>query len=257
MLLKADLSVAATMECEHELLPYLPELLQDFDSLGSNPDVVIALLEVEAARDIHTALDLCCGKGATAIALAKHFSIEVEGVDAIEAFIEAAKSAAITAGVSEQCRFITGDICDTVVKPANYDLVIFSAIGPILGGITKTITHLLTPLRKGGWLLIDDCVLLPNAPIRKGFEAHAGFDETRAQIEQAGAEIVTVRRRPRDDVLSSHEVGNEFTQQRAVTLINRKPELAELVNQYVERQHEECAFLEQWTEDVTWLLKKP
>ncbi len=70
--MKPDLDVAATLECEPELLPYLPEILQDFDALGSDPARLIELLETQGVADeIHTGLDICSGKGATSIALAK------------------------------------------------------------------------------------------------------------------------------------------------------------------------------------------
>ena len=62
--MKPDLDVAATLECEPELLPYLPEILQDFDALGSDPPRLIELLETQGVADeIRTGLDICCGKG--------------------------------------------------------------------------------------------------------------------------------------------------------------------------------------------------
>ncbi|MCG8436000.1 MAG: class I SAM-dependent methyltransferase, partial [Gammaproteobacteria bacterium] len=246
MTVKADISVEVTLECEPELLPYLPELLQDFEALGSAPDAVIELLEAEAAGDFHSVLDLCCGKGATSIAVAKHFGVNAHGVDAVPGFIEAAKAAAEAAGLGAQCSFAAGDICDVVVKPADYDLVLFSAIGPILGGITKTVEHLIRPLRPGGWLLIEDSVLKPGTPVHEGFEMHASFDDTRVQMEQAGVDIVTVKRLPVEFV-STHEIDHSAIEKRAAALVERKPELAELVKRYVEGQWEEVDFLENWT----------
>lgn len=254
--MKADLDVAATLECEPELLPYLPEILQDFDELGSGADRLIECLEgVGVADDVVYALDLCCGKGATSIALAKHFGMRVDGIDAMGAFIESARAAAAAAGVGELCSFTMGDLCTTVAQRGDYDLVIFGAVGPILGGITATVTHLLTPLRSRGWLVVDDSVLLPGAPGRPGFEAHAGLEETRERIERSGAEIVDVRS------FESDAHGNEGDMQkivrRAGDLVERRPDLGSAVARYVERQRAECSFLERWTCDVTWLLRKP
>jgi len=254
--MKPDLDVAATLECEPELLPYLPEILQDFDELGSDPRCLIELLESEGLEDnIAVALDLCCGKGATSIALAKRFGMRIDGIDAIESFIESARSAAAAAGVSELCRFTTGDLCAAVSRPGSYDLVIFSAIGPILGGITQTVTHLMTPLRGRGWILIEDSVLLPDAPVRRGFESHAEYEETRRRITRSGAEIIAAR-------LSNTEApqlatDNQQIARRTRALVERRPELADLVARYVERQLDECTYLERWTRDVTWLLWKP
>lgn len=254
--MEADLDVAATLECEPELLPYLPEILQDFDELGSDPQRLIKCLEAGHAADgIRDALDLCCGKGATAIALAKRFGTRVDGIDAIDAFLESARAAALDAGIAELCRFTTGDLCAAVTQPARYDLVIFGSVGPILGGITKTVAHLMTPLRSRGWLLLDDSVLLPGAPIRPGFEAHAHLEETRRRIELSGAEIVVVHSFDTDT--SGHDSDMQRIVRRAAALVERRPDLGDLVARYVERQQAECAFLEQWTRDVTWLLRKP
>jgi trans-aconitate methyltransferase len=253
---KPDLDVAATLECEPELLPYLPEILQDFDELGSDPQRLIECLEAECVADgIRNALDLCCGKGATSIALAKRFGMRVDGIDAIDAFLASARAAAADAGVDELCRFATGDLCAVVTQRGSYDLVIFASVGPILGGITKTVTHLMTPLRSGGWILIDDSVLLPGAPDRPGFEAHAQLEETRRRVEMSGAEIVAMRSSGSD--ARGHDSDMQRIVRRAAALVKRQPDLAPLVARYVERQRGECAFLERWTRDVTWLLGKP
>jgi SAM-dependent methyltransferase len=253
---RPDLDVAATLECEPELLPYLPEILQDVDELGSDPQRLIECLEVAyAADDIRDALDLCCGKGAISIALAERFGMRIEGLDAVDAFLESARAAAADAGVSELCRFASGDLCAAVSQPGSFDLVIFGSVGPILGGITKTVTRLMTPLRNRGWLLIDDSVLFPGAPVRSGFEAHAQLEETRRRIEMSGAEIVAVH--SSDSDARGHDSDMRRIVRRAGALVERRPDLAALVARYVERQRAECAYLERWTRDVTWLLRKP
>lgn len=254
--MKPDLDVAATLECEPELVAYLPAILQDFDTLGSVPARLIELLETEGvAGEIRTVLDLCCGKGATSIALAKHFGVHVDGIDAIGAFVESAGAAATSAGVDELCSFTRGDLYAAVTRSGGYDLVIFSSVGPILGGITNTIAHLMTPLRNLGWVLIEDSVLKPGAPVRPGFEAHAELDETRRRIRMSGARIVAMSKFG-CEALGNHD-DNARIARRAAALVARRPDLADLVGRYVERQRTECAFLERWTEDVTWLLRKP
>lgn len=181
--------------------------------------------------------------------------MRVDGIDAMEAFIESARAAAAAVGVGELCRFTTADLCAVVAEQGDYDLVILGAVGPILGGITKTVMHLMTPLRSRGWLLFDDSVLLPGAPVRPGFEAHAELEETRECIERSGTEIVA--RRSLESDSCGYEGDMRRIVRRATTLVERRPELADLVERYVERQRAECAFLERWTRDVTWLLRKP
>lgn len=254
--MEPDLDIAATLECEPELLPHLPEILEGFDSLGSDPRRVVELLEAEdVARRVGAALDLCCGKGATSIALARRFGMRVDGVDALEPFIAAARSAAAAAGVGELCRFTTGDLCDAVARPGGYDLVLFSSVGPILGGITATVTHLATPLRSGGSILIEDCVLLPGAPVRPGFEGHADLEETTRRIEASGVEVVAVRHAP-EAAQTRHAGDMARILAGAARLTARRPDLAAAVARYVARQRGESAYLERWTREVTWLLRK-
>jgi SAM-dependent methyltransferase len=253
---RPDLDVAATLECEPELLPYLPALLQDFDELGTDPQRLIACLEAGGVADaIHRGLDLCCGKGAASIALAECFQISIDGIDAMAAFLDSARETAAARGVSELCHFTIGDLCDAVSQPGNYDLVIFGSVGPILGGITHTVVHLMTPLRRGGWILMDDSVMLPGAPTRPGFEAHAELDETRARIELAGAEVIAVHVADIDATENEYEL--QLIAARGAALVERRPQLSALVERYIARQRAECAFLERWTRDATWLLQKP
>ena len=147
----------------------LPEILQDFDTLGSEPSLLTELLESEGViGNVRIALDLCCGKGAVAIELARRFGIRIDGIDAMEAFIESARTAATVAGIDHLCRFTTDDLCETVARPPGYDLVIFSSVGPILGGITSTVAHLVRPLRGLGWILIEDSILLPGSARQAG-----------------------------------------------------------------------------------------
>jgi len=255
--MEADLDVAATLECEPELLPYLPEILQDFDTLGSAPQHVIELLEsTGVGSEIRTALDLCCGKGATSIALAEHFGMRIDGIDAIDAFIDSAKAAAVEAAVETLCRFAVGDLCEAVTRPASYDLVVYCSIGPILGGITNTVARLATPLRDLGRIVIEDSVLLPDAPVRPGFEAHAGLQETRSRIEAAGVDVVALRRLDDEATEKSHDGDNQRIADRGRALVERRPELAALVQGYMQRQQDECAYLEDWTREIIWLLRK-
>lgn len=113
----------------------------------------------------------------------------------------------------------------------------------------------MTPVRPGGWILVDDSVLLPGAPPRPGFEGHAELEETRRRIERSGAEIVAERSFDVD--AGGHDAEVRRIVRCAAALVGRRPELADLVTGYVERQRDECAFLERWTRDVTWLLRKP
>ncbi len=254
--MKPDLDVAATLECDPQLLPHLPELLQDFEELGTEAERVIGcLLEAEVAGEISRALDLCCGKGGTSIALAHRFGWRVDGIDALNGFIAAATQRAADVGVDQLCGFSAGDLCEAVIDRSDYDLVVFGAVGPILGGITRTVEALMRPLRPGGWLVMDDSILLPGAPARPGFESHADLSETSRRIEASGAEIVASHLRDFEPGECDDDI--ESIAHRAKGLLERRPDLGELVETYLHGQREECAYLASWTRDVTWLLRRP
>lgn len=250
-----DLDVAATLECSAELLPYLPELLSDHDSLGSDPGTVIAMLERNVSADaIGSVLDLCCGKGATAIALASRFDCRVAGIDAIAPFVASARTAARDAGVGDRCRFEIGKLEEAVTRDTAFDLVVFSAVGPILGGITATVRHVTSPLRDGGHLVIEDSFLLPDAPRRAGFEQHRGLDETRRRIEAAGVDIVEHRVAALEEPLPGDEEHERLTA-RAEAVARKRPDLRAALDAYLARQWDERVYLARWTHDVTWLLR--
>lgn len=255
-MVRPDLDVAATLECERELLPVLPEILQDFDSLGSDPHGLIELLESNVpAGELRSALDLCCGKGATAVALARRFGMRVEGVDALSPFVEAARAAAVASGVGDRCRFRVGDLAAEVQREGDYDLVVFSAVGPILGGITETMRHLTKPLRGRGWLAIEDSILLPDAPVRAGFEGHAGLAETRRRIEAGGVTIVASRLAELEAPPAAGDEEHARITRRARVVAERRPELTAAIERYLKRQLEERNYLARWTRDVAWLLR--
>ncbi len=113
----------------------------------------------------------------------------------------------------------------------------------------------MNPVHSLGWILIEDSALKPGAPVRPGFEAHAGLEETRRRIEDSGAQIVAMH--SSGSGAQGHDTDFQRIARRCAVLVERRPDLADLVTRYLERQREECAFLEQWTDDVTWLLRKP
>jgi len=62
----ADL--AAYFQVDPAILRFVPELLQDLDALGSDPELVVAWLDEAGLRGPRTrVLDLGCGKGAVAV----------------------------------------------------------------------------------------------------------------------------------------------------------------------------------------------
>jgi Methylase involved in ubiquinone/menaquinone biosynthesis len=74
--------IARTLETEPRLLPVLPDLLADLDELGTSAEEIVSALRRGGVPRGGRALDLGCGKGAVAVALAERLGLAVEGVDA-------------------------------------------------------------------------------------------------------------------------------------------------------------------------------
>ena len=83
MTLDLDESVAQAMETDVRLLPLLPALLADLWELGPSAKQVVAALESVGVGPDSTVLDLACGKGAVAVALAEQLGVRVSSEQAI------------------------------------------------------------------------------------------------------------------------------------------------------------------------------
>ncbi|MBX7184070.1 MAG: class I SAM-dependent methyltransferase [Vicinamibacteria bacterium] len=85
-------SIAYAMEADARLLPILPDLLVDLEDLGPAPKQVVSLFKALRLKRESLVLDLGCGKGAVAVALAEHLGLRVEGIDAFPPFLRAARA---------------------------------------------------------------------------------------------------------------------------------------------------------------------
>ena len=68
-------AVAATMDAEPELIPFLPRLFVDLEDLGARADQVLEILRRSEFAADSKVLDLGCGKGAVAVALASRMNV--------------------------------------------------------------------------------------------------------------------------------------------------------------------------------------
>lgn len=90
MTLDLDDSIAQAMETDARILPVLPELLADLWELGPSAEQVVAVLKSVGVEPDSTVIDLACGKGAVAVALAEQLGVRVEGIDAFQPFLKVA-----------------------------------------------------------------------------------------------------------------------------------------------------------------------
>ena len=250
--------LAASLTAESTgLLPYLPYLLQDLWELGASPAVMLELVQRhvplhEGAR----VLDLCCGKGAVAIHLAKSLRVAVTGIDAIPEFIAEAQAKAAEHGVEGLCTFITADAREAVLRQRGYDATVFGAAGDVLGPPRDTLQALKATVKEHGCILLDDAYLLEDAAmqdVRYQNYAYPTLAEWEALFDACGLDRI--------EMLSGEEADDAEAvlasiDRRAAELTARHPEHAALFAGYVQSQRDEYYDLDHTVEGVTWLLRK-
>jgi len=234
------------------LIEFLPYLLQDLWDLGSSPEDIEKLLsEYTDVTKESKILDLACGKGAVSINLAEKFSCKVTGIDIIEDFVEYAKQKAKEHNVDKFCKFITGD-ANVLVKSQNkFDVVVFGAVGDVLGNPEETIIKLSNTIKPGGYIVIDDAYGIPgnelDYPTKK--------DWTNL-IDKLGMKLVAEKIAAPEEIAKINNCQQPLIAKRAEELKLKHPEKKELFDKYVKSQLQECEEIENDLICVTMLLKK-
>ncbi len=96
-------------------------------------------------------LDIACGKGTSAIFLAKEFSCQVEGVDISEDLIEEARTFATRTGVAEKVSFQVGDALDLAYSENEFDVAVSQAMLILVGDKSKAIQEAKRVVKPGGY----------------------------------------------------------------------------------------------------------
>ncbi|MCL2520948.1 MAG: class I SAM-dependent methyltransferase [Spirochaetaceae bacterium] len=256
--------LAASLSAETgRLLPFLPYLLQDFWTLGSEPKVMAQLLKDYANLPPQAkVLELACGKGAVAIKIAQELQVKVKGIDIIIAFTEVAAQKACEYKVDNLCRFTVDDINEAVQTERDYDVVILGGVGSdVLGGPAQTLSKLKAPLKAGGYILIDEVYLNANAKhtdLQYDKNEYLYENEWLALFKEAGLQLVKTILA--SDIEASENLdkvtGMAAITQRANELMLKYPAEKELFASYIRSQQAEYNDLDDSLVGVAWLLKK-
>jgi 2-polyprenyl-3-methyl-5-hydroxy-6-metoxy-1,4-benzoquinol methylase/HEPN domain-containing protein len=247
--------VARTLECHLELLPFLPELLADLDALGTDPEDVLDLLRPLGLPPGGRALDLGCGKGAVAFALAEELGLGVRGIDAFPPFVEEARRRAAERGLTDRCSFECADLRAAAAAGGEHDLVLLLGLGPVWGEHASTVGALRRTVRPGGYLVLGDAYLEGDAARgAPGYEGYADHEETLRRLTTHGDRLLR-------EVATRHkaewDAQTEAIRRRAEGLARRHPGRAELFRRYVARQEHEVRLLSEAAMPVLWLLQRP
>jgi len=226
-----------------KLIPFLPYILQDCWEIGSDPNAMIGLVRKHAQDHSHLrVLDLGCGKGAVSVRIAQEFKCECFGIDAIKEFIDESNRKAKEYGVGHLCRFEVGDIRERVKSLRGFDVIILGSIGPVFGDYSQTLGSLKDCVKDNGLIIIDD-----------GYIAHDSDyvhplvhkrDVVCRQISDSGMKLIDEVVFDKDYIKDSDDAIYESLKKRCLQLINKFPGKATLFTDYIKRQEEENAVLE-------------
>jgi cyclopropane fatty-acyl-phospholipid synthase-like methyltransferase len=250
-----DEQIADALECEVELLRYMPELLEDLTTLGSDSELVVRLLRDAGVGATGKVLDLGCGKGAVSIAVARALGATVLGVDGFEPFVERATAAARAGGVETRCCFRAQDLRDVVSSERGYDAVLLLSVGRPFGTLADTVGAVRACARPGGLLVINDAFLADAGAKTGTYEDYGDHDTTIAELTAHGDTLVA------EDVPSLEDEGRELAdqlaaiQRRAQRLVQEHPDDAAAIRAFVERQAREIAALMGPVRGATWMLR--
>jgi ubiquinone/menaquinone biosynthesis C-methylase UbiE len=250
-----EMLVAASLDAEPELLPHLPALMIDLEDLGARARDVLALLEGRGLGPGSRVLDLGCGKGASAIAVARAFGAQVKGVDGLPAFVEHARRRAGAEGLGERCTFEVGDVREAVLRADDQDLVMLLALGPVFGDARETVGVLRRCVRPGGLVLIDDAFLAEGQKLPEGAQDCFDHRTTVAFLEAHGDRLVGERLTDTEEAEAWCRAMTKEIVRRAQDLAEERPELAEALLEYAERQQRETEVLTGPLVGALWLLE--
>lgn len=248
-----DDMVSYALEIHPELLPYVPELLADLGELGSDAQAITRILEELNLTGAASVVDLGCGKGAVAVEIAEALNIKVLGIDLFEPFIKPCKELAESRGVSELCHFIHGDILKLAGNIDPRDVVIFAALGDVLGPLDQTISVIRQYAKPGGFIVISDGFIKDGGSSDfPGFEQYSDHDNTISRLTACGDALVS-------EAIEAFDFNRgeaELIAERASVIAARRPEIAAKVFKYAETQAAEYEYLDENFIGAIWVLKR-
>jgi SAM-dependent methyltransferase len=246
--------VAYALEIDTSLLPFAPELLADFNELGSDAEDIVAAIKALDLPASASVVDLGCGKGAVAVAIAEQLHLQVTGIDLFAPFITECQARAIEAGVGGLCTFIHGDAAKLagIVEPA--DVVVYAALGDTLGPITETMGIIRKYSKAEAYIIVSDGYLQDGKSNGfPGFENMKPRDEI-LQEWMAHGEVLVAESAFEGEEDGEVEAANIW--KRAAELAERHPELKDALLDYARSQSDEYDFLAQNMVSALWTFRK-
>lgn len=235
--------IARVMEIDPDALEMLPVLLADLEELGSDTMRLIGLIE-DAELDFHgEALDLGCGKGSLAIALADR-GMRVVAIDGFGPFVDAARASAERRGVADRCDFRAGDLREPLSLGRTFDLVALVSVGSVWGALDATLDALRSLTRPGGLMLYEDAWVPEGVTPPRGFEATATLDGLLGVLRCRGDEILVVDTPGVEEIRRANARDLRAIESAAARFTSADPELRDRVERYIREQKRQVALMD-------------
>ena len=245
---------------QEDLLIYLPYIVQDQWELGSDPGIIISMIERHFTGPDHgghseshgpssppprglqdlRVLDLGCGKGAVSVLLAKRYGCTCLGIDGMPEFIYDARKKAAEHGVTHLCTFETGDLRERVKDLSGFDIVILGGVGPVFGEYRTTLSAVSRCLNGQGIIILDDGYLPDGEDTPH--PQYITRNELHREIELAGLSPVDEVIHGKEDVVTRCHREFALRKERCQELMGRSQDQS-LYWSYLNRQEAEIDLL--------------
>ena len=240
------------------MVPFIPILLADLWELGSSPELIIQWIRgLNLPPDLTRVLDVGCGKGAISISLAKKFDFQIKGIDFFEPFINEARQKASEFNLSSLCQFEVADFREAIGSESDYNIVLYTAVGDVLGPLDQSIGLLRKTVNPGGLIIIDDACLKDNGKIDfPGYRYCGSYQETIDRLISHGDCIVKEKIFSRNEIRFINQQNTDWISKRAKNLVRQFPAKVAMFHDFVEQEKRECAILEDNLFCATWMIQK-
>ena len=149
------------------------------------------------------------------------------------------------------------DINKSVSSETEYDIVIFGAVGNVLGSPRETLAKLKNTIKQGGYMILDEAYLINSSEdIKYKNYEYITHDEWLKIFEESGLKLILEIIPAKEEITDSNDHDMAFIEKRAEELKEKYPEKSSIFDGYVQSQRNECEDLEGNIEGVTWLLQK-
>lgn len=250
-----DEMVAYALEVSPKLLPFMGELLAEFEELGSSAQSIVKVLQgLQLNRDA-TILDLGCGKGVVTVAIAKTMELKTIGIELYEPFLESCRKNVQDANVQHLCTFEYGDISDLDDKYDSADAVVIAALGDTIGGTDETVKVIRQYVKPGGYIVISDVYVKDGVTETfPDFEYARTYNETIKLLAAHGDTFIQGYEWDNDEVDDDRAVDSIRT--KALLLADKHTELRKEFIEFADSQDIENEFIDDNLVNIIWVLRK-